>query len=235
VTTTSENRPWIESPWDARAFGVPTYEVTAHDPRSLARLAGMSGHFTAKVPPRADAAPLRQAGFYYCDTLIEPWGGPDRLRPAEDPRASFVRDMPLEILLPIGHGAFYGRYHRDPAISRERADARYDQWLAELHGKGAVYGLLHDGRPAGYIAALDGMFVLHAMSPEHRGRGLARAFWTLVIRDRLARGEKQIHSSVSAGNLPIVNLYASLGFSFRNPLDVYHAWFPPPGGPARIE
>lgn len=233
MTNTAGPRPWIETPWDARALGIPTFELTAVGADTPALMAGASGHFTAKIPPREDASPLRRAGFYYCDTLLEPWGGPADLRPAEDPQASFVRDMDWADLDRIGHGAFFGRYHRDPAISRERADARYDQWLRELHEKGAVYGLLHGGRPAGFIAAEEGMFVLHAMAPEFRGRGLARALWTLVIRDQFAQGWNMIHSSVSAGNLPIVNLYASLGFRFRNPLDVYHAWLPPPGGPAK--
>jgi len=234
VTDTPTPRPWIETPWDARALGVPTYELTSNGPDAMALLAGVSGHFTAKIPPRQDATPLRRAGFYYCDTLLEPWGTGDDLRPAEDPQASFLRDMAWPDLLRIGHGAFFGRYHRDPAISREKADARYDQWLRELHEREAVYGLLYGGRPAGFIAVLDGMFVLHAMAAEFRGRGLARALWTLVIRDQFASGQAVLHSSVSAGNLPIVNLYASLGFRFRNPLDVYHAWFPPPDGPALI-
>lgn len=235
MTDAATARPWIETPWDARALGVPTYELTSVGPDTPALLAGARGHFTAKIAPREDASPLRRAGFYYCDTLLEPWGSAADLRPAEDPQASFVRDMDGADLYRIGHGAFFGRYHRDPAISRERADARYDQWLRELHEKGAVYGLLHGGRPAGFIAAQEGMFVLHAMAPECRGRGLARALWTLVIRDQIAQGRGEIHSSVSAGNLPIVNLYASLGFRFRNPVDVYHAWFPPPGGPFRID
>jgi ribosomal protein S18 acetylase RimI-like enzyme len=228
-------RPWIETPWDTRAFGVPAFELTSLEPEAPARAAAAGGHFTAKIPPRLDPSPLRRAGFYYCDTLLEPWGTKPDLRPAGDAQASFVRDMAWADLQRIGHGAFFGRYHRDPAISRERADARYDQWLRELYEKEAVYGLLHGGRPAGFIAVLDGMLVLHAMAAEFRGRGLARALWSLVCLDQFERGRTELRSSVSAGNLPIVNLYASLGFRFRNPLDIYHGWFPPPGGPSRIE
>ncbi len=138
-------------------------------------------------------------------------------------------------MLAIGHGAFHGRYHRDPAISKAKADARYDQWMRELYDEGRIYGLLYDGKPAGFIGEKDGVLVLHAMAAEMRGKGLAKALWTLVIQELFDQGRADLHSSVSAGNLPIVNLYASLGFRFRNPLDVYHAWFPPEGGPARIE
>jgi ribosomal protein S18 acetylase RimI-like enzyme len=229
------DRPWIETPWDARAFGVATFELTSLDDACLSRLADAHGHFTAKIPPRTDAGPLRRAGFYYCDTLLEPWGKRESLRPAFDPKASFIRDMAWEDLLAIGHATFYGRYHRDPAISKAKADARYDQWMRELHDEGRIYGLLYDGRPAGFIGEKEGVLVLHAMAAKMRGKGLARALWTLAILDLFEQGRADLHSSVSAGNLPIVNLYASLGFRFRNPLDIYHAWFPPESGPARIE
>ncbi|MDD8025363.1 MAG: GNAT family N-acetyltransferase [Acidobacteriota bacterium] len=232
---TTTPKPWLETPWDARVFGVPTHELTSPDPEGLSLLPGPGGHFTAKIPFRADAEPLRRAGFYYCDTLIEPWGSRNDLRPVSDAKAGFVRDMAWSDLFRIGHGAFHGRYHRDPAIAKARADARYDQWLRELYDQGRIYGLLYDGRPAGFIGEKDAVLVLHAMAAELRGQGLARALWSLVLTDLFDHGRTELHSSVSAGNLPIVNLYASLGFRFRNPLDVYHAWFPVPGGPARIE
>jgi ribosomal protein S18 acetylase RimI-like enzyme len=39
----------------------------------------------------------------------------------------------------------------------------------------------------------------------------------------LARqGAPELTSSISATNLAALNLYVSLGFRFRNPVDVYH-------------
>ncbi len=144
--------------------------------------------------------------------------------------------MAWEDVLPIGHGAFLGRYHRDPAIAKAKADARYDQWMRELYDerRGSTAFSTTGGRP-GSSARRTGC---SSSTPWPRSCG-ARDWprrsgrwssWTCSTQ-----GRADLHSSVSAGNLPIVNLYASLGFRFRNPLDVYHAWFPPEGGSARIE
>ena len=61
---------------------------------------------------------------------------------------------------------------------------------------------------------------------EHRGRGLARHLWSAVCTDLARRGERELTSSISATNLPALNLYVSLGFRFRNALDVYHRVIP---------
>ena len=64
--------------------------------------------------------------------------------------------------------------------------------------------------------------VLHAVSEKFRGGGLAKYLWSVACKDLFGRGHQELTSSVSAANLPVVNLYASLGFRFRNSLDVYH-------------
>jgi hypothetical protein len=35
-------------------------------------------------------------------------------------------------------------------------------------------------------------------------------------------GQPRVSSSVSAANVAVLNLYASLGFSFGRPQDIYH-------------
>jgi hypothetical protein len=40
----------------------------------------------------------------------------------------------------------------------------------------------------------------------------------------LAAGHAEVKSSISAANVAVLNLYASLGFSFRHPLDVTTSW-----------
>jgi ribosomal protein S18 acetylase RimI-like enzyme len=100
--------------------------------------------------------------------------------------------------------------------------------MRELHDEGRIYGLLYDGRPAGFIGEKEGVLVLHAMAAKMRGKGLARALWTLAILDLFEQGRADLHSSVSAGNLPIVNLYASI----RRPGDGREPQWPRPYQPA---
>jgi ribosomal protein S18 acetylase RimI-like enzyme len=68
--------------------------------------------------------------------------------------------------------------------------------------------------------------VLHALGANHRGRGLARHLWSAVCADLARQGAEELSSSISVSNLAALNLYASLGFRFRNPVDVYHKVIP---------
>ena len=68
--------------------------------------------------------------------------------------------------------------------------------------------------------------MLHAVAPECRGQGLAKHWWHQAASALLASGQPEVRSSISAANLAVLNLYASLGFSFDHPQDIYHRIVP---------
>ncbi|HXF65252.1 MAG TPA: GNAT family N-acetyltransferase [Burkholderiales bacterium] len=211
------------TPWDAAALGLDTYELKEATPRAIAQMREAPGHYTVRVAPSADRRLLLESGFYYCDTLIEPWCRKDRLLARRHADATLAREVALEKVLAICHGAFrHGRFHRDLHVAREAADRRYDRWLAELHAAGRVRGLLYRDTLAGFIAVQDARLVLHAVAAPFRGRGLAGYWWSALCEELFAAGHSEVTSSISAANLAALNLYASLGFRFRNPLDIYH-------------
>lgn len=214
------------TPWDSAALGCDTFELANASAETLAQV-GAPGHYTVKVDPLSDKRILHENGFYYCDTLLEPYCGRERFAGATHPDATLAREAPLADLLPICHGAFdHGRFHRDFRVRREQADRRYDEWLKQLHAAGKVHGLLHRGALAGFIAADGGKLVLHAVAQQHRGLGLARYWWTALCRELYAAGHPEVTSSISAANLAALNLYTALGFRFRNPTDAYHRMIP---------
>ena len=218
------SRSLIEpTPWDRAALGIDSFEVKAATAEAMAQMEQAPGHYSIKFDPFASKKLLHEHGFYYCDTLLEPYCKAANFVAHRSPDASVTRETALDAVLAICHGAFtHGRFHRDFNVEKARADARYDRWLAELHGKRLVYGLQHRGALAGFVAVVEDKFVLHAVAESHRGRGLARHLWTALCETLFAAGTQQVSSSISATNLPALNLYASLGFDFRNPLDVYH-------------
>ena len=59
-------------PWDSAALGRDAYELSSAALEVL-RQARAPGHYTVKVDPLADKRALHEHGFYYCDTLIEPY------------------------------------------------------------------------------------------------------------------------------------------------------------------
>lgn len=213
-------------PWDSAALGCDAWELTSAAPEVLGQ-ARAAGHYTVRVGPLADKRALHENGFYYCDTLVEPFCAAREFKPQPHPAAGIKRDAALEPLLAICRGAFQqGRFHRDFNVERRRADLRYENWLRTLHGSGKVCGLAWEGELAGFIAREGGKLVLHALGEKHRGRGLAKYLWSAVCADLVQQGERELTSSISATNLPALNLYVSLGFRFRNSVDVYHRVIP---------
>ena len=214
-------------PRDTIAFGMDCYEVEMLSRATLEATARIPGHYTARIEPLASKALLAEHGYYYCDTLIQPYCTTARFCGHDSPDASVSREVDLAALLAISHGAFsHGRFHRDFNLEKAPADLRYDNWLKQLHAEGGVYGLFHRGELAGFVGCQGGSLALHAMAKKYRGQGLAKYLWTPVCRELFAQGHAEITSSISAANLGAINLYASLGFSFRGATDIYHRLTP---------
>lgn len=219
-------------PWDQKAFGVPVFEIEEPSAEALARASANPGHYTVKVDPLAPLDVRRrihEAGFFYTDTLIEPWCAAAAFAPQPHPDVSARRGPPLEPLLEMTAGAYaHGRFHRDFTIPAEKADLRYHNWLRELHAAGGAIGLHVRDELAAYFATSGNKACLHAVAPAYRGKGLGKHLWSAAYALLFSEGHAEVRSSISAGNLAILNLYASLGFRFRNARDVYHLHRPSP-------
>ena len=220
--------PLIKStPWDATAFGIPTWELLEYSAAALEQAAKTAGHYTLRVDPLADKRLLHEHGFYYCDTLIEPYCNTIRLRAVRHPDATIAKEVDTERILAICHSAFsHGRFHRDFNLNRAAADLRYVNWLKQMLETNQVYGLYWQGELAGFIGYSDNNLLLHAVAEKYRGKGLSKYWWSAVCIELLANENETVKSSISAANLAVFQLYASLGFSFKNPQDVYHNLVP---------
>lgn len=215
------------TPWDTAAFGIPTWELREYSSAALNQAAQTAGHHTLRVDPLADKRLLHEYGFYYCDTLIEPHCNAARLRATQHSEAGISKDFDVEQALEICHGAFaHGRFHRDFNLAREAADLRYDKWLKQLIDEQHVYGLFWQGELAGFIGHSGNNLVLHALAEQYRGKGMSKYWWSAVCSELLVFGHGEVTSSISSTNLAVLNLYASLGFSFKNPQDIYHRLVP---------
>ena len=212
----------IETPWDAKVFGIDTYEIRSLSQETLEEAIKLRGHFTVKVDPRSSKKILSDYGFYYCDTLVEPYCNGAGFVYSEHKTASVSRSVDIDELLTISEGAFYGRFHRDFNVDRRLADLRYDMWLREHYDKGDVFGLIFDNKLAGFFAFSGNRITLHALSEKYRGKGLAKYLWSAACKELFGMGHRELVSSISTFNTPAVNLYSSLGFKFRSPVDVYH-------------
>ena len=215
------------TPWDKVAFNMPTWELTQYSEEILSQAAQTPGHHTIKVDPLVDKRLLHEHGFYYCDTLIEPHCTASRLRIERHADATISRAIDGKEAVAISHAAYtHGRFHRDFNLPRDGADVRYDNWLKQLLESQQVYGLYWQNALAGFIAYNGNSLVLHALAEKYRGKGWSKYWWGSVCAEVLAMGNEEVRSSISATNLAALNLYATLGFSFRNPQDIYHRLVP---------
>ena len=211
------------TPWDTAAFGLPTWELPEYSEASLLKAVHTPGHHTIKVDPLEDKRLLHEYGFYYCDTLIEPHCNATRLRTAQHPDATVSKAIDAGQALAIGHGAFeHGRFHRDFNLTKSAADLRYENWLKQLLEAQQVYGLYWLDTLAGFICYSGNNLVLHAVAEKYRGKGLSKYWWSEVCGNLFSNGHNEVKSSISTANLAVVNLYASLGFFFSNPQNIYH-------------
>lgn len=211
------------TPWDTAAFGIPTWELLEYSESALQQSMQTVGHHTLKVDPLADKRLLHECGFYYCDTLIDPYCHATRLRASQHPDATISKEVDTLQVLAICHGAFaHGRFHRDFNLSKAAADLRYDNWLKQLLDAQNIYGLYWRRELAGFIGYSGNNLVLHALAEQYRGKGLSKYWWSAVCDELLENGHDEVKSSISATNLAVINLYASLGFSFNNAQDIYH-------------
>lgn len=219
------HRDIIKISWDSKVFGINTYEILALS-RSVLKQAGkLGGHFTIRIDPLSSKKLLHEYGFYYCDTLIKPYCEQDSFIYFENEKAGISHKADINDLVRISHGAFYGRFHRDFNIDNRLADLRYDMWLKNLNKQGKVFGLIFDGKMVGFFGFSGNKIVLHAIDKKYRGKGLAKYLWSAACNELFRRGHNELVSSISLSNIPSLNLYASLGFKFRNSCDIYHALF----------
>lgn len=229
------------TPWDERALGFATAEITALEADS----AGSASHLLAQAEAWAGDLSVRYlfgrvdgnahllrcallaGGFQFVETSLTvsrsgmgnlppvPRGMLPTLRPA------VANDIPL--LRGIAHDDFgHGRFLEDPAIDPARARRRSSNWIEDLVNGGLAYTAESRGRVIGFHAER-----VHA--GEHRAEllltgaaspyaMLAVPLWVTALESLAARDIQRCTTLVSAANTGILNLYARLGFQFNTSL-----------------
>ena len=241
---------YAEVPWDSELYGFPFYELRcAPDaagrlaPHLAAWLRGLRSRpalVYAKIPSQAVAQNqlLCAHGFYPVETMVELSLPLERMvavtsRPPEHARLRPAAEADLPQLVSAAAGAFRAdRLHLDTNLPADKADRRFARWLELGWRAGEPVFVLEDRRSGGLI----GFFHVRAVDPRtvdlslgglaaaYQRSGLGAVLYQSVLTECRARGYRTAVTRVSINNLDIVNLFARLGFSFRNPVTTLH-WF----------
>jgi len=212
------------TPWDAKCLGIDTFEIIELNKDILESIGNKPGHYTVRIDPLASSKQLlNQFGFYYCDTLIKAVILKKRYNHFDDNHVSLISTNDASICKKITLDSFqFDRFHRDFNIDRTKADLRYLNWIEELCSKHHTCLFCYNNETAGFIAYDKNRLILAAIAKPYRGRGLAKCFWSSICNKIFSDGYEEIFIDISSVNLPILNLYVSLGATFRNAVEVYH-------------
>lgn len=239
-------------PWDTQTFGfaVGVYEL-GDAPVVVERMADFQSALNTwarayQVELISCTAPgdhfvwhalLAQSGFTAVDFSLR--GDRDLRTGPELPEVRAVLRLATPddepAVLRLAQGAFrFGRYHSDPRFPKLLARRRFRHWMANaLKRVGKcerVYVVGPPGTVTGFYHALlvDTLADLRlaAIDRQAEGRIAGKDLYAATLQALQADGASRATGKISAANVPVVNVFAALGFRFSNPEVVFH-WHAP--------
>ncbi|MBI4911091.1 MAG: hypothetical protein HY820_46210 [Acidobacteria bacterium] len=239
-------------PWDEEVFGFPVADLRMQEPGALPanEIPDLRRALEAYArESRAELISMRipashtdmlacfmQAGFYPVDLALEAASTGLREQLMLKPRFGLRLARPedhADILRLAGSAFEFGRYHTDPRFPRELANRRYARWVENALGSTSaddrVFVMRSQDKCVGFYHAVlsDGVADLRlaAASPS-APVGLSLYCEALLALQQL--GGRRYVTKVSAANMGVMNIYASIGFRFSKPEYALH-WHSPCG------
>lgn len=119
------------------------------------------------------------------------------------------------------------RFHIDPHCLNHLADRRYVLWVTDLLQSDACFHLLYNhDQLIGFLVRAGSRLLLAGFARTYAMSGLGEYFWLSVLNSMAAEGIELVTTQISTNNLPVLNMYARLGFKFRDAVSLFHYWSP---------
>lgn len=246
--------PWEERNLGRASFQLVVDTLTSQSEQALhARLQELKAKGPVFVQARVEDQDtekgriLTRAGFYVVECTVDPHtvlARNEALRRFKECPESFLPEKwrggelttaildrasreESEDVLRIAEESFVAdRFHIDKACPPGRAGLRYRYWTEDLLRDEEVSFMVMKvrGHTAGFFAFKQDYLILAGFARAYANSGLGDFFWLSVMKHLEQHGVTSVHTRVSLNNLPVVNLYARLGFKFRNSALVFHYW-----------
>lgn len=235
-------------PWDTAACGFPVAQVSRLHVGTTpyARIwpewrrfeawrdAERVGLVSCRVPAEClrESLWLEEAGFRFLEMVYRPVILLESLSVTEAVGLEIARaeSADVAVLGDIAERAFVtDRFSVDPRIARGVAGLRYRRWVESAfeHRSQRLYRITEAGAVlAFFITELgrDGTCHWHltAVDPAWQGRGYGKRIWRAMMARARREGARRIETTISARNIPVIHLYAGLGFRFESPATTFH-------------
>jgi len=175
---------------------------------------------------------LQQFGYRYVELNYRPELDLNRIKSKLDEGFQFVPALESDKnkLINIAATVFRsGRFHDDPNLGPEVGNLRYGQWMKNAFSNPLqeVIKCVHQQRTTAFFVQEkhenDEVFwSLVGLVPGAEGKGLGGRVWRSYLAQLNAAGVKKVSTSISSRNVPVFNLYVSLGFRFPQPSVTLH-------------
>lgn len=233
-------------PWDAAIFGFPVaqiYTLTILDTTQAAleyrAVTNWLDEMQIKIAScrlahdrLRESMFLEEQGFRFIEMVLHPRiDGLSRFDlPEDNLTVAQAEEADVAALQAVAEKVFgYERYHIDPRLDPYMADQRYGQWVKNSysHPRQRLLKILDVDRLIAFFIVEnqdDGGAYWHltAVAPEYQGQGYGRRAWRAILRYHRAEGAEYVTTTISARNVPVLNLYARLGFNFLPPEMTFH-------------
>jgi GNAT superfamily N-acetyltransferase len=233
-------------PSDSEMFGFPVAQIShlelddGSDPETLldAFEAWCVAHDVRLVSCRLDHLRLRESmaleelGFRFIEMVYRPRfdGFESIATPRHDIQVTEATPADAAGIEEIAYNAFTtGRFLLDHRLAPELSNRRYASWV-----RTSFESTEHTVLKAEVGGDLVGFFIvehrpdlsvywhLTAIAPEWQGKRMGMSLWQTMLLRHKAEGATFVETTISGHNLPIINLYARLGFSFRSAQMTFH-------------
>lgn len=249
-----EPLPWETRNLGVEAFAVGAAFFSQPDERllqkSLADLRDAHGGFFVQARFKTDsktAQVLEASGFYFVEATLSPSVALSKYAALErfeaDPSAVLperCKTTALEVVAvslsdgptvaaigKIASESFVDdRFHVDHNCDPETANRRYALWVDDLVRDASVrfHVLRVREQPIAFMASKAGDLLLAGFARQDANRGLGEFLWLRVLQDLRREGVSRVRTVISVNNTSALNLYARLGFKFRDPRSTFHLW-----------
>ena len=232
-------------PWDSELLGHPVGEIFSLELRecgdsyrefqsfkSWVKDEGY-GLISCRLPNKklSESELLERNDFRFIETVLHPEfvNLQDTHIESCDILISNAANSDIPIIGDIAARSFgHERFHVDPYLNPENGNLRYRRWVESSAGS-SVQILLKatlNGKVVGFfLVEYMGRQVywhLTAIAPELKGKGLGVRVWKAMMAHHQKDGMHCILTTISARNVPVLNLYSKLNFRFQPPEMTFH-------------
>ena len=235
-------------PWDTKIIGSDAIQLenfVIRDPiKALIKLKEIVVNFskegvglaTCRLPHESikESMILESLDFKFIETVLHPFLNLDSYQNIIEDNSISIKEAEvkeLEELSQIAEVVFrQDRFSVDSRIPREFSGHRYRNWVlsCQNHPTQRVFKFSIQQKTLGFFIIEEDFDLkkaywhLTAISPEFQNNGYGKKCWLAMLGLNKANGMKEVSTTISARNSPVLNLYSKLNFRFLEPEMTFH-------------